>query len=344
MRHGEVITRKDTRERLTVLNMAEQRTPRRRYKEFLRYSNPHKFATERRRNTRKKCIHNVDRSPFVFNELDVQDMFGEEPTRFFDDSSSHERVQKTENSSLSELCSLEHAQELDEAIQLESDEMCDGLLSDQDENQDELLPHNECMYERYVMDDDAASDIFSDCENTASDSESSSNEHEREKNDMLYSGSPITSSSSVVLLLSFVLKHKLTREAFSDLLAVVEAHCPRPNNCRTTVKKLFQFVSEAKGDIVKHFYCSYCNAYYGRGDNPTQVNRTCNICGQGIPTDGRFFIEVPIERQLQKFFTGKCLCFFSLADVLINHPLYFLQSFTSFTQLLTSIYCYLTFN
>ena len=271
-------------------------------------------------------------------------MFGEEPARFFDDSSSHERVQKTENSSLSELCSLEHAQELDEAIQLESDEMCDGLLSDQDENQDELLPHNECMYERYVIDNDAGSDIFSDCENTASDSESSSKEHEREKNDMLYSGSPITSSSSVVLLLSFVLKHKLTREAFSDLLAVVEAHCPRPNNCRTTVKKLFQFVSEAKGDIVKHFYCSYCNAYYGRGDNPTQVNRTCNICGQGIPTDGRFFIEVPIERQLQKFFTGKCLCFFSLADVLINHPLYFLQSFTSFTQLLTSIYCYLTFN
>lgn len=163
-----------------------------------------------------------------------------------------------------------------------------------------------------VMDDNAGLSIFSDCENIESDSESSSNEHERENNDMLYSGLPITSSSSVVLLLSFVLKHKLTREAFSDLLAVVEAHCPRPNNCRTTVKKFFQFVSEAKGDIVKHFYCSYCKVYYGRGDNRTQVNRTCNICGQSVPTDGRFFIEVPIVRQLQKFFMGKCLCFYNL--------------------------------
>ena len=240
----------NSRGRLTV-NMADKRTRRRRYKEFLRYSNPHKFATERRRNTRKKYIHNVDRSPCVYNEFNVQDMFGEESVRFLDDSCSHERVQTTENTSLSELCSLQQAQEIDEAIQLESDEVSDGILSDKDENQDELLSHNACMYERYVMDDDAGSDIFSDCENIESDSESSSKEHEREHNDMLYSGSPITSSSSVVLLLSFVLKHKLTREAFSDLLAVVEAHCPRPNNCRTTVKKLFQFVSEAKGDIVK---------------------------------------------------------------------------------------------
>ena len=145
-------------------------------------------------------------------------MFGEESVRFLDDSCNHEQVQTMENTSLSELCSLEQAQEIDEGIQLESDEVSDGLLSDQDENQDELWSHNACMYERYVMADDAGSDIFSDCENIESDSESSSKEHEGENIYMLYSGSPITSSSSVVLLLSFVLKHKLTREAFSDLL------------------------------------------------------------------------------------------------------------------------------
>ena len=63
--------------------------------------------------------------------------------------------------------------------------------------------------------------------------------------DALYSGALITSSSSVVLLLSFEFKHRLTHEALSDLLAVIEAHCPRPNNCRTTVKNLFEFVSQA---------------------------------------------------------------------------------------------------
>ena len=216
MRQKEHITRAKGITGSLKVNMADKGTRKRCYKEFLRCSNPHKFATERRQNTRKKYTHNVHRSPCVFNEFNVQDMFGEESVRFFDDSCcSHEQVQTMENTSFSELCSLEQAQEIDEASQLESDEVSDGLLSNQDDNQDELLSHNACMYERYVMDDEAGSNIFSDCKNIESDSESSSKEHERENNDLFYSGSPITSSSSVVLLLSFVLKHKLTREAFS---------------------------------------------------------------------------------------------------------------------------------
>lgn len=121
------------------------------------------------------------------------------------------------------------------------------------------------MYERFVVDDDeAGSDIFSDCENIESDTEYTSEHCDGQSDDMLFAGAPISSSSSVVQLLSFVFKHKLTREAFSDLLALTEAHFARPNNCKTTAKKLFEFVSQAKKDIIKHFYCGYCNTYYGR--------------------------------------------------------------------------------
>ena len=96
-----------------------------------------------------------------------------------------------------------------------------------------------------------------------------------------------------------------TREAFSDLLALTEAHFPRPNNCKTTAKKLFEFVSQAKKDIIKHFYCGYCNTYYGRVEDRTEVNKTCSICGRRIPEDSSFFVEVPIVKQLQKFFSSK---------------------------------------
>lgn len=41
--------------------------------------------------------------------------------------------------------------------------------------------------------------------------------------DVLFSGAPITTTSSIVLILSFVMKHKLSQEAFRDLLAVIEA-------------------------------------------------------------------------------------------------------------------------
>ena len=144
-------------------------------------------------------------------------------------------------------------------------------------------------YERFIKDDDACSDFFSDSEIIESDSESITERCETEANEILYSGAQVSSSSSVVLLRSFVFKHKLTCEAFSDLLAVVEAHCPRPNNCRTTTKKLFEFVYRAKGDNVKHFFCGYCKAYYGKDGNGN-----CNICGKSIREAGGFFIEVPI--------------------------------------------------
>ena len=74
-----------------------------------------------------------------------------------------------------------------------------------------------------------------------------------EPDDKLYSGAPMTSRSSTMLLLSFVFKHKLTREAFNDLLQVIEAHCPRPNSCKLQLQ--FEFESKTKGDtVVKNYY------------------------------------------------------------------------------------------
>lgn len=105
--------------------------------------------------------------------------------------------------------------------------------------------------------------------------------------------------NSFVLLLTFVMKHKLTCEAFNDLLLVIEAHCPRPNNCKTSVKKLLEFASQANGDLEKHYFCDYCKAYFGKDTG------NCKICGQRISKESGFFIEVPVEKQLKMFFTGK---------------------------------------
>ena len=90
----------------------------------------------------------------------------------------------------------------------------------------------------------------------------------------------------------------------------VSAHCPRPNNCKKEVKKIFEFVSQAKGNIVKHVFCSYCKAYFGKGtqDNRgnTEVKGTCHICGKNLAATHGFFIEAPIVKQLQTFFGSEC--------------------------------------
>ena len=176
-------------------------------------------------------------------------------------------------------------------------------------------------YERHIKEGDACSDSSSssEYESTESDTESIPEQCQVEADDILYSGAPLSSTSSVVLLLSFVMKHKLTREAFNDLLAVIEAHCPRPNNCKTTVKKLFEFVSQAKGDIVKHYFCNYCKAYFGKQED-SNATGNCKICGKSISKADQFFVEVPIVKQLQKFFIGKFLLCLKEVIHLQNFP------------------------
>ena len=158
-------------------------------------------------------------------------------------------------------------------------------------------------FDRFVKDDDNASDDFSDVGDSESDNESLDDACAPSESDLLYSDAPITTTSSVVLLLSFASKYKLTREAFNDLLVVIEAHCPQPNNCKTTVRKLLDFVSQAKGEIVKHYFCEYCKAYHG--GCKAEVSGNCNICQKELSTTCGYFIEVPIVKQLQNFFGGE---------------------------------------
>lgn len=90
--------------------------------------------------------------------------------------------------------------------QFECEEVCERTLSEDEFETDAF------MCERFVVDDDEAGlDIFSDCENIESDSEYTSEHCYGQSDDMLFAGAPISSSSSVVLLLSFVFKHNLTR-------------------------------------------------------------------------------------------------------------------------------------
>ena len=63
---------------------------------------------------------------------------------------------------------------------------------------EELLEFTECksMYARVIKEDETLAE-----------------ERERE-DDMLFSGMPVTTTSSIVLILSFVMKYKLTQEVF----------------------------------------------------------------------------------------------------------------------------------
>ena len=75
-------------------------------------------------------------------------------------------------------------------------------------------------------------------------SEDKGPKYESNVSDPLYPGASITVSVTMTLLLAFIVCHKLTNEAISDLLYIVDYICPKPNkSCKTlyNFKKFFPF-------------------------------------------------------------------------------------------------------
>lgn len=122
----------------------------------------------------------------------------------------------------------------------------------------------------------------------------------------LFEGAPLSLSSSILLTLSFVLKHRLTGQCFTDLLAVIEAHCPNPNHCKTSVRKLFDYFKNIKGNLVKHIFCSYCKGYVDeeRQEEPVILPDCCKICGTSLTNNTSFFLEAPFVDQITQFCKG----------------------------------------
>ena len=260
-----------------------------RYKEYLRHYNPYKFKAAQRTNRRKfNSQMNDPSSTISHGDFNNSDVFMADS----DDSSSVLQCDVNSSEAIAiqtrTLSNDDRTQDTLNTTELELEEMLDDSLS-----KEEL---SNSSFELFIGEDNHASlDSVSDSE----DHDVTSGQSESKPDDVLYSGAPLTSSTSFVLLLTFVMKHKLTREAFNDLLLVIEAHCPQPNNCKTSVKNLLEFASQANEELEKHYFCDYCKAYFGKGTG------NCNICGERISKGGGFFIEVPVEKQLKMFFTGK---------------------------------------
>ena len=112
----------------------------------------------------------------------------------------------------------------------------------------------------------------------------------------LYKDAPITTAqSSSVLLMKFIMKHRITQEALSDLLKVLQLHCPTPNNFPSTVYHFKKQFKDFQHPINYHYFCSKCLA------EVSTESEVCDTCKSSlIEVDAKSsFIEVPINLQLK---------------------------------------------
>lgn len=132
-------------------------------------------------------------------------------------------------------------------------------------------------------------------------------------NQPLYSGAKITLAASMILLISYAMRHALSGEALADLLVLIEIHCLSPNLCETNLKTFKKFFQNLKSPLQFHFYCEKCSTYHGL------VKRDmCPNCHH--PTrknSSSYFLVIPIITQLSSLFAGTDILWQMICNIVI---------------------------
>ena len=122
----------------------------------------------------------------------------------------------------------------------------------------------------------------------------------------LYNGAPITVAVSMLLIVTYAVRHCLTGLAIVDLLTLVSLHCAIPNQCASSMKLLKKFFMKLKNPIQFHYYCTFCMEYQGLAiaDNKLCKNKSClkDLTKKDMSS---YFIIIPLICQLRDLIQSK---------------------------------------
>ena len=115
----------------------------------------------------------------------------------------------------------------------------------------------------------------------------------------IYPNARITYAVSMLLIMTFALKHKLSGVAIRDLLSLIDIHCLVPNPLLKSLFKFKQYFQSLKNPLKKHHFCSKCSISL-KEDSVECPNVACKekFDHQSTP----FFIELSIIDQLKALF------------------------------------------
>lgn len=105
-----------------------------------------------------------------------------------------------------------------------------------------------------------------------------------------------------VTMIAFIVCHKLTNKAISDLLYIMDYICPKPNKLCKTLYNFKNFFSFLVTPFNHCYYCPQC--LYPFSDLATTA---CTICKKVFNSvkDLHYFLHVPIHDQIKSLFVRK---------------------------------------
>ena len=139
-----------------------------------------------------------------------------------------------------------------------------------------------------------------------SDMESGNTSKETDSSGMLlFEGAKITLGVSMLLVITFAMRHSITGVALADLLLLIELHLISPNCFGHSMKLLRNFFKQLRNPIEYHYYCSFCFEYIGAKEHSGHC--TNKHCLQDFSKRGSlcYFIVVPLIAQLQSLLASK---------------------------------------
>ena len=163
---------------------------------------------------------------------------------------------------------------------------CNGCDEVDDDHDQYSSRSSEC----YEESETAAYDLQSELERTSLES------------DPVYPGARISNAVSMLLIMTFVMTHKITGVALKDLLSLIDIHCLMPHRLIQSLYKFKRYFSHVRTPLMHYYYCSNCS---------TSVSRECKkcpntLCQAEISEQNRcFFIQLSIIDQLKAMFSRK---------------------------------------
>ena len=168
---------------------------------------------------------------------------------------------------------------------------------DEDDDRDciDVTSYPQSLEYEVVSPEETPSYVQAEEEGDEEDMQNLENSDQVHQGAQLYSHAPITTMCSRVILMKFIMKHRITQEALADLLQVLQLHLPSPNNAPST---LYHFRKEFKDLQYPLIYHHFCNKCLMPASMETEVCENI-LCKSSFSERHSNFIEIPIHLQLQ---------------------------------------------
>lgn len=144
-----------------------------------------------------------------------------------------------------------------------------------------------------------------DGKNSDEESDNDSESSDDNSNRPLYPGCRLSLGISMLLVVTFCVRHALSGVALADLLTLIELHCLLPNQCAKSTKLLREFFGKLKSPLELHYYCSFCQEYFGTQKPSCCSNAACLCDFEKKRSELCYFIVIPFINQLQAIIRGK---------------------------------------